>query len=212
MTRLPLSAKSAISNWQSLGGRDLFQQFNSDEEIRSSLHPFPTSWLKLLRELETHSAFTNAADPRMAAYWASSQERHLEKNRKAVAAARQRRLRRGEKDDRFNERLLEQAKIRQDELKRLCNLPNRPRRLRNLDSKGIKFTCAAWVAKVDLEFAGNKVNPSSVARRLVKHFGKNHNTLRDRTERDLIRVDFLEKLHHSSGGKEGWAPFDPYGD
>lgn len=170
---------------------------------------------RLVRVVVRHGGFSSCNDQVVADYYDEERAARRAGQAQQKREERLKKIGRGELDDEFESLLARQRKHRIVQLGNvagdLANWPHLPTSVRRMPEMSIETTADAWLARVVLQIQRQVPNASAVAREMMRRRPdryKNHNSLRQRVESDLARVDALERLQLPSRLRPVWERFN----
>jgi len=167
--------------------------------------------------LVQHGGFTSSNDAAVLRYYRDERASRTAKTAEKKRMARRRAVVKGYLDDEFEE-LLERHRVHRIVQLRLAlgSVTTRtvlPRRVRMMPLESVETTADVWLASVVLRLQAKDLNPSAVAREMIRRWPgryRNHNSLRARVASDLLRVDALERSVLPGRSGSLWERFDPW--
>lgn len=165
----------------------------------------------LVQALVRHGGFTNVNDSAVLAHYAHGKEKARQAAAQRKRRARLTAARRGDLDDDVLRLLDDHRRWREARLRLAIRTPGMFWRITRLPPSSAPVTADAWLARLLLQMRRAPVNNSSIAAQMMKlrlDRYTNHNSLRQRVERDLLRVDMLERLCLPGEESPVWPRFD----
>ncbi|MEP2988465.1 MAG: hypothetical protein ABJN65_15710 [Parasphingorhabdus sp.] len=195
--------KEAIQSWQDKGGR---------KGLKTPVkYPKCDVAMQKIARLTKENPFQSSNDERVREHYKQKKIDFLEKDRLRKRRARARALKAGRLDDDVLDYFDRCRFYRLNLLREECRRAPLPPKLRHLDAQGMMNTTDVFLERSILLAEHSKVNPSVVAKRLMKKGkanGSSHNVLRARVSKDLQRIQFLESSRSSVRSGNIWPKFN----
>ncbi|KRA81222.1 hypothetical protein [Altererythrobacter sp. Root672] len=166
---------------------------------------------RLCLALVQHGGFTSTNDAAVLNYYKDERTQLRERDADRKRKSRRKAVGQGDLDDAFLEVLQLHRVWRVAQLRLLKRSGGLPKRIAGMPLSSAAITADAWHARVLLQLRKAKVNPSAIAHEMMVQSPKvytNHNALRQRVPRDLLRVDLLERLPRPGSNDPVWPPFN----
>ncbi|MBC7603205.1 MAG: hypothetical protein H7255_11190 [Ramlibacter sp.] len=187
----------AFNNFTSCGGRVEFAKARKSGRQSAIIHAYRS----VIAALDSHGPFQSVNDDRIQAYCDEKlvEQGIKDRERQRVARERERvsRLRKGEFDADFLQRMWRERVYREGLFTSAQKRADAPACLAKAGPDGALLASQVWSAKTILIVGNKKVNPSSIASELIARgwvATGNQNSLRGRVKKALTRITFLETV------------------
>lgn len=167
----------------------------------------------LIHALVAHGGFTSVNDEAATIELERRARARKERDAEKKRIARRKAIKRGDFTFEFID-LMERERLKREQaLVAIKSLDGLPRNVCRMPLTSARITGHVWFARECKRIAGEKLNPSSIARALTVHWPtiyppSRFNALRQRTGADLNRVATLERFVPKGHSKPVWPPFD----
>lgn len=166
----------------------------------------------LVSALRSHGGFKSCNDVAAIAELDAREEDAKRREAEKKRAARRKRIRKGDLDPDFLALMQRQAEQRAVSLILASTWEHMPPNISKIPESSATITADVWLVRECMRLRGEVINASSVARELNKlkpatYPPSKHNSLRQRVQFDLRRVDTLERLTPRNHTETVWPRF-----